>query len=265
VPVESEATQERVERPAEPPQPRLHYRAVLIDGMESIRQLQLELGSEGFSIVLKVNRRDIGHVREGENLVVPSRTDNMLELSPFPRTLPSVETLTKLMLVSQTVQAFAAYESGELVRWGPTSTGRTETPTPNGLHYTNWKSKQRSSTVNGAWLLKWYFNLDNARGVSFHEFDLPGYPASHACIRLLAEDAAWIYGWAEEWILTPDERQIISYGTPVVIFGDFDYDSEPPWALLDRDPAATTITAEDAEKQIQPRLATILARVRAEQ
>jgi len=267
VAVESDASPGPVERePPQPPPPRpprVTYRAVLIEGMESLRQLQSELGSDGFSVVLKVNRRDIGHVRQGENLVVPSRTDDLIELSPFPRTLPSVQAVTKLMLVSQTVQAFAAYEAGDLVRWGTTSTGRPETPTPNGLLHTNWKSKQRRSTVDGSWLLNWYFNLDNARGVSFHEFDLPGYPASHACIRLLTDDAEWIYGWAEQWTLTPDERQIVTYGTPVVIFGEFDHDSEPPWALLDRDPTATTITAEDAEKQIQPYLSTIFARAQA--
>lgn len=264
VEVESDASPEPVERepPPPPPQlPRLSYRAVLIEGMESILQLQSELGAEGFSLVLKVNRRDIAHVRQGENLVVPSQTDDLLELSPFPRTLPSVQTLPKLILVSQTVQAFAAYESGDLVHWGPTSTGRPETPTPNGLLYTNWKSKQRRSTVDGSWLLNWYFNLDNARGVSFHEFDLPGYPGSHACIRLLTDDAEWIYGWADQWTLTPDERQVVTYGTPVVILGEFDHDAEPPWARLDRDPAATTITTADVENQLQPYLATIFERV----
>jgi len=37
--------------------------------------------------------------------------------------------------------------------------------------------------------------------VSFHKFDLPGYPASHGCVRLPEEDAKWIYDWADHWTL----------------------------------------------------------------
>ena len=44
--------------------------------------------------------------------------------------------------------------------------------------------------VSGEWQLNWYFNFHNFRGLAFHEFDLPGVPASHACVRLLARDAS---------------------------------------------------------------------------
>ena len=53
--------------------------------------------------------------------------------------VPELPTVTR-------VQAFAAYDSGALVRWGPTSTGRREMPTPARLFHTNWKARQRTST-----------------------------------------------------------------------------------------------------------------------
>ena len=61
----------------------------------------------------------------------------------------------------------------------------------------------------------------NARGVSFHLFDLPGYPASHACVRLLLRDAQWLYGWGEQWKLDETGRVVVVTGTPVLILGTY--------------------------------------------
>jgi len=54
------------------------------------------------------------------------------------------------------------------------STGRRETPTPDGAFHLTWRARSRRSTDNEDWLLEWYFNFVNERGVSFHLFDLPG-------------------------------------------------------------------------------------------
>ena len=70
-------------------------------------------------------------------------------------------------------------------------------------------------------MLEWYFNFVNARGVSFHQFDLPGYAASHACVRLLQRDAQWLYGWGDQWKLSEDRRAVVVPGTPVLIMGVF--------------------------------------------
>ena len=61
----------------------------------------------------------------------------------------------------------------------------------------------------------------NERGVSFHLFDLPGYPASHACVRLLLRDAQWLYGWGEQWKLDETKRKVTTPGTPVVVLGTY--------------------------------------------
>jgi hypothetical protein len=63
--------------------------------------------------------------------------------------------------------AFAAYESGELVRWGPISSGASETTTPAGLYHLNWRATGPMSTVNPHWFLPWYFNDDNEGGRAF--------------------------------------------------------------------------------------------------
>jgi hypothetical protein len=73
----------------------------------------------------------------------------------------------------------------------------------------------------------------NARGVSFHLFDLPGYPASHACVRLLLRDAQWLYGWGEQWSLDDDRRELMMPGTPVMILGTYPFGSPSAWLSLD--------------------------------
>lgn len=81
--------------------------------------------------------------------------------------------------------------------------------------------------------MEWYFNFHNTRGLALHQYTLPGYPASHACIRLLERDAVWIYGWGEGWTL--DRRgQIAKRGTPLLIRGQYTFDGPPPWRSLER-------------------------------
>jgi hypothetical protein len=117
------------------------------------------------------------------------------------------------------------------------STGRKQSPTPEGSFNLTWRSRQRHSTDNEDWLLEWYFNFVNARGVSFHLFDLPGYPASHACVRLLLRDAKWIYEWGEPWTLD-DHRKMKTAGTPVVILGSYPFDQPPAWLVVSPPPVA---------------------------
>ena len=154
--------------------------------------------------MLRLNRVDLGHARQGDTLVVPSVFD-WARLAPFPDTLPAGGVPPRLLVVSARVQAFGAYEAGRLVRWGPTSTGRQEKPTPPALYHANWRQRTRTSTFNDEWILHWYVNLSNFDGISLHQYELPGRPASHSCVRLLEDDAAWLYHWVETWKLVPGD------------------------------------------------------------
>ncbi len=235
-----------------------------VEGLATVRELQKAHGAEGFLAILHLNRIDLDHLRDGATLIVPESPASMTALSPFPPALgPAAPSSPKLLVVSRRVQAFAAYEGGLLVRWGAVSTGRRETPTPAGLFATNWRSKLRRSSDNAAWLLPWYVNFINSSGVSFHQFDLPGYPASHACVRLLEADAKWIFDWAESWVLADQGRRVEIHGTPVLVFDDYAFDAPAPWLKLPQDAAATTITRDAIESALQPHKATIEERAAA--
>ncbi len=183
-------------------------------------------------LIEMLNRVDRERLPRLDSLLVPeSDAGNRSSLgwSPFPEELPELRDEAGALLVHQPLQVFAAYEEGRLVRWGPVSTGRREHPTPVGRFHLNWRSRGRYSTVNPEWYLEWYFNFHNRRGISFHKYDLPGEPASHACVRLLERDARWIYEWGEEWKLDERGWEVLEEGTPVWILGEYDYGRSPPW------------------------------------
>jgi hypothetical protein len=79
--------------------------------------------------------------------------------------------------------------------------------------------------------MRWYFNFGNEEGLAFHEYVLPGYPASHGCIRLLHRDAMWLYEWGEGWTLRADGRKAAP-GTLVSILGPYNFNAPPPWRSL---------------------------------
>jgi lipoprotein-anchoring transpeptidase ErfK/SrfK len=241
----------------------VHFEVFKVQSLKSIKELESQLGAVAFATMLKMNRIDKRHIHTGDSLVIPDASADLMSIAPFPIQLEIARKIPKLVLVSRRVQAFGAYESGRLVRWGPTSTGKKSTPTPAGLYHANWKAKTRRSSVNQSWILPWCFNLDDTAGISFHQFDLPGYPASHGCVRLLEEDAKWVYDWADQWTLSRIDQSILAFGTPVVIFGDYKYGEKPLWKGVADDPGVTAISVAETENALNQHLATIEIKARA--
>jgi lipoprotein-anchoring transpeptidase ErfK/SrfK len=243
--------------------PSIQFESFPVRGAKSLAALESKFGKDGLGAILKINRVDRRHIANVPTLIVPVEKTDLLALAPFPAEIDMVDSIGKMILVSRRVQAFAAYESGKLVYWGPTSTGKQASPTPAGLYFTNWRAKETRSSINSSWRLPWYFNLDNIHGIAFHEYDLPGVPASHGCVRLLNEDAQWIFNWAEQWIMTSERSSIAAYGTPVLIFGDYAYGAQPPWKRIASDPMAASVTTIELETALKKHIPTIEARVEA--
>lgn len=186
--------------------------------------------AEQIALLEKLNRRDRRHLPRAERPVVPCTWGRPeLDYAPLPAAYDWAGQFEKALVVDQEWQVFGGYERGRLVRWGPISSGRRSMRTPSGLFHLNWRSQGRHSTVDPDWYLEWYFNFQNLRGLSFHQYALPGRPASHACVRLLERDARWLYAWGEEWRLDATGRKVLETGTPVLIVGHFDFGAAPPW------------------------------------
>ena len=204
--------------------------------VEALNAANRDLGSRfsgpELALLEKFNRADAKHLQRLQQLIVPSSWRIEFDHSPFPSTYAAAKATPKLVIVDQPSQAFAAYEYGQQVYWGPVSSGRQAKPTPSGLYHLNWRARSRNSTLSGEWRLNWYFNFHNRRGLAFHEFDLPGVPQSHACVRLLSRDAQWIYNWGVSWVLDKN-GQLQTPGTPVLIIGNYAFGSPAPWLAAD--------------------------------
>jgi lipoprotein-anchoring transpeptidase ErfK/SrfK len=208
-------------------------------------------------VLLAVNRTDSAHISQINPLVVPNGVSDINAVSPFPQQVPQLQQVDKIVFFSYPAQYFAAYERGRMVRSGPTNMGRKKDPTPTGLFYANWKAEETRSTFNDEWELKWNFNIENKQGVGWHQYAMPGYPASHSCLRLRTDDARYLYDWADEWIMKGGKT--VAQGTPVVVFGEYPFDGPKPWLQLTSNSHALDITADQMMAEVQPRMNEIMA------
>ncbi|SFI07672.1 L,D-transpeptidase [Halpernia frigidisoli] len=208
--------------------------------------------------ILALNRLDAKNSWRADTLIIPNKiSDNFLDYSPFPVQIALLKDVKKFVYFSYPIQAFAVYENGELKKWGPTSMGKKAAKTATGLHFANWKSKIATSTVDSDWKLPFNVNIANQLGIGWHEYDLPGYPASHSCLRLLSKDAEWMYSFADQWILS--EGKLKANGTPVIVNGDFNWGQQKPWRKLVQNSMANYLSETVMSKNIQPEIDKILA------
>ena len=198
-----------------------------------------------------LNRNDLENLSPGDTLVVPTHFGlDFRAYSPFPRYYPGARDIGKVVILDKNVQAWGAYENGELARWGIINTGVESARTPSGRFNVNWQQEYRVSTLSPGygssapdaelWEMYWVMNLHEQRGIHMHQYALPtSGPASHGCIRLLEPDAQWLYSWTDTWDVENQREHISSVGgtitdqgTMVLIIGD-DI-SEPPQPFLHR-------------------------------
>lgn len=209
--------------------------------------------------ILALNRLDRANIGAADTLVVPAKIEeNFLIYSPFPGHITSLENVKKFVFFSYPIQAFGVYEYGNLVKWGPTSMGKKATKTKTGLMFANWKKEVAISTVSDEWKLRWNVNVANFDGIGWHQYAMPGYPASHSCLRMLEEDAKWMYSWVDTWILNKGGQTVRAKGTPLIVYGDYPWGKRRPWKKLLDSPDANNIPEEEMNKIIEPHVAEIL-------
>ena len=170
--------------------------------------------AESRDIVRRLNRMNV-RLRAGMIIAIPKNLERLsiYDVSPFPRYIePSGE---KTIFVSQDKLAWGAYdEDGELLWWGPISSGIDKCnsyggcATPTGSYRIIRKQDidcvstafpRRANGENGGAQMP--FCMHFFRGYALHgSSDVPGYRASHGCVRMFTEDARWLN---EEFIDLP--------------------------------------------------------------
>lgn len=220
---------------------------------------RLEKGGDTLNALMVINRCDPWRLKHLDTIILPDTVAPNIDFYvPFPKRMETLNEVKKIMIVSHYAQAFIIYENGELVKWGPVNLGTKFKPTPTGLFAVNWKAKRTTSTINSSWILDWYCNIDNFEGIGMHQYALPGYPASHGCVRLYRDDSNWIYEWADQWKIK--DGQIDIHGTPVVIFGEYPYGEEKPWIAHSHQENGLQITPEVLNETLNEYLPTIMER-----
>ena len=98
-----------------------------------------------------------------------------------------------IMIVSLPEQRAYVYQSGTLIAVSTCATGRKGHRTPTGAFTILQKDKDHvSSTYKGAKMP--YMERLTWSGIALHAGNLPGYPASHGCIRLPLDFAHALFG-----------------------------------------------------------------------
>ncbi|MBP6576547.1 MAG: L,D-transpeptidase [Chryseobacterium sp.] len=261
---EEEKKDEETEKPKVPdvviPRKDFGYFPWVYKNQDSVSQKnKKEFTGKALYTILALNRLDRSNIGAADTLVVPAKIEeNFLIYSPFPGHITTLENVKKFVFFSYPIQAFGVYEYGNLVKWGPTSMGKKATKTKTGLMFANWKKEVAISTVSDEWKLRWNVNVANFDGIGWHQYAMPGYPASHSCLRMLEEDAKWMYTWVDTWVLNKGGQTTRAKGTPLIVHGDYPWGKRRPWKKLLDSPEANNISEDEMNKIIEPQLAEIL-------
>lgn len=155
------------------------------------------------NMVMRVNRMNI-ELRPGMLIAIPYdiATTTVKDFSPFAQQIQPIG--NKVVIFDPTKHAWGAYDvEGHLVKWGPAAGGKDFCPDVNSECYTSvgeftiyqkrnedCKSTKFPIPTGGAPMpYCMFFN----GGYALHASkEVPGYNASHGCVRLLLEDARWL-------------------------------------------------------------------------
>ena len=156
-------------------------------------------------LVMRINRINI-RLYPGMKIAIPKNTysTNKLDFSPVRQQIEPPGEKVILVSLNENQLAFGAYDaSGNLQYWGPVSGGKSYCPDINrGCHTTQGTFSIYRKEGAGCKSTRFPVGRGGAPmpycmffhgGFALHgSSDVPGYNASHGCIRLFVNDAKWL-------------------------------------------------------------------------
>jgi hypothetical protein len=128
-----------------------------------------------------------------------------------------------ILIVSLPDQRVYVYRNGVRIAASTCSTGKLGHQTPTGVFKILQKDRNHhSSTYNDAPMP--YMNRLTWSGVALHAGQLPGYPASHGCVRLPKEFAERLFGVTKlgmTVVIADDESQPEEVTHPGMVLGEY--------------------------------------------
>jgi hypothetical protein len=160
-----------------------------------------------------------------------------------------------LIAISINKQNMKIYDANGFFAETPISTGMRAHPTPMGVFSVIQKQKLHHSNIYSGAPMPFMQRITWS-GIAIHAGVLPGYPASHGCIRMPMAFAVKMYGWTRmgaRVIITPDETVPTSFSHPLLaakkivplpIAADQPQADAPPAAKADK--ASNVVTTKPA-------------------
>jgi len=196
------------------------YECLLVKKGDTWRSLWPDSQARG--VIQRINRMNV--LRSGMTLAVPKSTPpyRLMDYAPFPRRRTAVG--EKMIIMSPARLAWAAYDpEGNLIRWGPASFGKRHCPdlkrgclTVRGNYRIFHKGSRRcvsSKFPLGRGGAPMPYCMFFYRGYAIHGSpQVPGYHASHGCVRVFNQDARWLN---EVFVDLPRKG---SKGTKVIVY-----------------------------------------------
>lgn len=236
--IRNESTDAKAE-PQDSPYPVINYARVKIrdkSHLDSIRKAMLvnKEFTPAYKAISTINRKEFRFYRVNDSLLLPDQIiDDQKAYSVLPHNYPQAESLKKLLVVSIKYQCYGAYENGRLVHFAAINSGKRAGANPEGLYYLTWKAKSHVSSYDETWIMPFTFNYTRI-GQAFHQFLMPGFPASHGCLRQFTRDAEWLFAWGDTRKIDPATKKWgLRSGTPLIIIDQYDYENKyKPWRYL---------------------------------
>lgn len=124
-----------------------------------------------------------------------------------------------IIAISINQQKVRVYDANGIFAESPVSTGTKSHPTPMGVFSIIQKHKMHHSNIYSGAPMPFMQRITWS-GVAMHAGALPGYPASHGCIRLPMAFAAKMWKWTKmgaRVIVTPGEMTPSSFSHPLLV------------------------------------------------
>ena len=160
-----------------------------------------------------------------------------------------------IIAISIEKQSLKIYDANGFFAEAPISTGMRGHPTPMGVFSVIQKHKLHHSNIYSGAPMP-YMQRITWSGVAIHAGVLPGYPASHGCIRMPMAFAVKMWGWTKmgaRVVVTPGEMTPASFSHPLLAT-----QKVVPQPIAASDPqadvpaAAKSDKASDADTTIKP-------------
>jgi len=124
-----------------------------------------------------------------------------------------------VLVVSLSKQTVTVYDDGKQIAKSPISSGTRSNPTPTGIFSILEKNRTHHSNLYNSAPMPFMQRLTNS-GIALHAGDIPGYPASHGCIRLPYSFARSLFDITEvgaRVIVTNEDLTPAEFNSPALI------------------------------------------------